>query len=134
MEGMKTARNVLIVEDNPANILVATALLDKFGYSYVVAKSGDEALEKFKSFSFELILMDIQMPDLDGVTTTRLIRDLEKANDAAVKTPIVAMTANYASKDLGEWQKAGIEDLIPKPVNVNYLDRMLGKYCTKAIA
>jgi len=130
---MKAAHNVLIVEDNPANILVATALLDKFHYNYVVAKSGDEALEKFQLFSFELILMDIQMPGLDGVTVTRLMRDLEKTN-GAVKTPIVAMTANYASKDLGEWEKAGIEDLIPKPININYLNKILNKYCKKVIA
>lgn len=130
MYNMKPLRNILLVEDYEANLVAATATLDMFGYTYETARNGNEALEKFGLFTFDVILMDIHMPGLDGAHATKRIRDVEKKENLK-STPIVAMTADYASKYLDDWAEAGIEDLIPKPFHINYLKKILKKYCTQ---
>ena len=123
-------RDILLIEDNPANIMVAKEFLNSFAYNYIVAMNGLEGIDQFKQFRFDLILMDIQMPGLSGIETAHHLRDLEKESGAKA-TPIVAMTASYATSDLDKWMAAGIEDVIPKPFNVKYFEKMLSKYCRK---
>ena len=91
-------QRVLLVEDNPVNQEVAQAMLQELGVEVVSAWSGEEALEKLKADRFEVILMDCQMPKLDGYATSTLFREWEQANDRT-RTPIVALTANALSGD-----------------------------------
>jgi CheY-like chemotaxis protein len=84
---------VLLVEDYYANILVATTLLEQYGYTVDIAKSGFEALDKFRENRYSAILMDVQMQEMDGLETTRRIREQE-ATLKLPRTPIIAMTAH----------------------------------------
>ena len=125
-------RNILLIDDHYPNLLTATAFLDLLNYTHIVAKSGHEGIEQFQLFNFDLILMDIQMPILDGVETARQIKEIEK-NLSLPATPIFAMTANFAKGDLNQWEAAGIEDVIPKPFNVDYFSKMLARHCNKRV-
>ena len=125
-------RDILLIEDNAANIMVATGYLDFFNYSYVVATDGAKGVDQFKLYKFQLVLMDIQMPGMSGTETTKHIRQMEKASGAKA-TPIVAMTAGYKTSDFDKWLEVGIEDMIPKPLNVKYFERILAKYCNKKV-
>lgn len=84
--------HVLLVQDQPANAMVAYGYLEHFGYHVDVADSGEAAFEKIKVNRYRIVLMDVQMPDLDGFGATRLIREYEKENDLP-RTPIIGMTA-----------------------------------------
>lgn len=111
---------ILLVEDYPSNVVVATALFDRFGYSYEVATSGREALERFRQNSYGVILMDVQMHDMDGIETTRLIRDYEKAKEMQ-PTPIIAMTAHVHEANRVACLDAGMNDFVPKPFDPDEL-------------
>ena len=91
-------RKALLVEDNAVNQEVALAMLQHLGVETLSAWSGEEALEKLTSERFDVVLMDCQMPKLDGYATTARFRDWEVANERA-RTPIVALTANALSGD-----------------------------------
>jgi len=120
-------RNVLVVEDYEANALVVTTMLEHLGYSYDVAHNGMEALRKAERGLFDLILMDVQMPGMDGFESTRLIRAFEKDNRRQ-RTPIVAMTAHVQSRDKEQCIKAGMNDFIPKPFEPSVLQQVLERY------
>src|SRR5688572_4303382 len=87
---------VLVVEDNPINALVATEALRRFGMRGRHAPSGEDALELLKRERFDLVLMDCQMPGIDGFETTRRWRDSEAARGTGEHVPIIAVTANAA--------------------------------------
>jgi signal transduction histidine kinase len=118
---------VLLVEDNPANIMVATALLENLGYAVTVAGNGDEALALLRQQAFALALMDVQMDGMDGFETTRQFRDWEK-QQGAHHLPIVAMTAFGMAGDREKCLAAGMDDYLPKPINIANFESMLGKY------
>ena len=105
---------VLLVEDNHVNQVVALRLLEKRGYHCLLANNGREALEILASASVDLVLMDIQMPEMDGFEATRCIRELEKNTGDHV--PIVAMTAHAAQSDRDACLLAGMDGHISKPV------------------
>ncbi len=107
------AARVLLVEDHYPNILVATTLLEEFGYDYVVANNGHEAIEKYKGNQWAAILLDIQMPGMDGFETCRAIRQMEAKTRTF--TPIIAMTAHAMQSDRDMCLKAGMDDYISKP-------------------
>ncbi len=107
--------NVLLVEDYQANILVATTYLDEFGYSYEVALNGREAVEKYAARPFRVVLMDVQLPDMDGYEATHFIRELEKRKSLP-HTPIIAMTAFAYIEDRAKCLRAGMDDYIAKPL------------------
>jgi CheY-like chemotaxis protein len=110
---------VLLVEDNHVNQVVALRLLEKRGYHCLLANNGREALEVLSSASVDLVLMDIQMPEMDGFEATRCIRELEKSTGAHV--PIVAMTAHAMQSDRDACLLAGMDGHIAKPVQSAHL-------------
>ncbi|MDR2140695.1 MAG: response regulator [Deltaproteobacteria bacterium] len=117
-------RLVLLVEDNEVNQLVATKILRKAGLVVVTANNGLEALEKVQSQTFDLVLMDIQMPEMDGLTATQEIRKMEGFKDL----PIVAMTAHAMSGDKDLSLAAGMNDHVTKPIDVPELFKTLAKW------
>ena len=108
------SRDILLVEDNPVNQALAVRLLQKKGHRVEVAANGREALQKFKSGHFDLVLMDVQMPEMDGFETTAAIRDLEKATGGHM--PIIAMTAHAMKGDRERCLAAGMDGYVAKPV------------------
>ncbi len=105
--------SVLVAEDNPVNQRVATALLERLGHRVTLAANGVEAVAKWREEKFDLVLMDVQMPELDGFEATRSIRDYER-NGA--RTPIIAMTAHAMTGDRERCLEAGMDDYVSKPV------------------
>jgi PAS domain S-box-containing protein len=106
---------VLLVEDNPVNQKVAATMLEKRGHRVVVASNGREALEALDKERIDLILMDLQMPEMDGFEATELIREREKVGGGHI--PIVAMTAHAMKGDRQRCLEAGMDDYISKPIS-----------------
>jgi PAS domain S-box-containing protein len=107
---------VLVVEDIPLNQLLMKTLLDDFGFERDIAGNGKIALEKLKTKSYDIILMDLQMPEMNGFETTEYIRN--KLNS---KVPIIALTADVTTVDLAKCKSAGMNDYIAKPVDERLL-------------
>lgn len=116
---------ILLVEDNTVNQEVAAGILTKAGFLTNIANSGLEAIEAIKKSSYDIVLMDCQMPDIDGYETTARIRDLP---GSAKETTIIAMTANAMDGDRERCLKAGMDDYIPKPINFRHLIAVLDKW------
>ncbi|MBF4163427.1 response regulator [Nocardioides acrostichi] len=106
---------VLVVEDNEINRVVATGFLESWGLRPDTAVDGVEALEMLERSSYDLVLMDVQMPRLDGYATTRALRERERAGDAR-RTPVVAMTASAVRGERERALEAGMDDFLTKPV------------------
>ena len=121
--------NVLIVEDNKTNQLLMTVILDELSLSYEIANDGLEAFEMFKNNSYDIILMDENMPKLSGREATLKIRELETENKSK-KTPIIAVTANVLPEDRKRLQKAGMDDFISKPYTEQEIRDVLIKFLT----
>lgn len=105
-----TGKKVLLVEDNKINRLIAGKSLEIIGCIYKEAVNGLEALELLKNETFDLILMDIQMPEMDGVEATKIIR-----NELKITIPIIALTANVFKQDIDSYLAVGMNDFIIKP-------------------
>lgn len=103
---------ILVVEDNRTNRLIVVAMLEKLGCSVEVAASGAEAVQRASTEDFDLVLMDISMPEMDGIETTRRIRRLR----SAAELPIVALTATVLESDPRTYAEAGLNGVITKPV------------------
>jgi signal transduction histidine kinase/CheY-like chemotaxis protein/ligand-binding sensor domain-containing protein len=117
--------HILIAEDNPVNQKLATRVLNKLGYKPDVAANGREALHAFINAQHTLILMDVQMPEMDGLETTQKIRSLSG------KQPIIiAMTANAMQGDREQCIQAGMNDYISKPVNLDELMKTIEKWAS----
>jgi len=117
---------VLLVEDNPTNQLVASELLESFGLQVVIANEGSAALEALQEEEFDLVLMDIQMPGMDGYAATRMIR----ADARFARLPIVAMTAHAMEGDQDRCIAAGMNDYLSKPVDPVRLHEIMQKWLT----
>lgn len=115
---------ILLVEDNEINQKVAFHSLRKLGHTVDVVSSGREAIEAYQRHRYPLILMDANMPDLDGYETTRLIREMEGNSR---RTAIVALTANAMPGDRELCIQAGMDDYIPKPIQWNTFGRTIGQ-------
>jgi CheY-like chemotaxis protein len=112
---------VLLAEDNPVNAEVAQAILEEAGLAVELARDGRDAVEMALAGDYRLVLMDMQMPTLDGLDASRAIR----ARRSSAELPIVAMTANAFAEDKARCQAAGMDDFISKPVDPAALYRLL---------
>ncbi|KDE41228.1 Sensory box histidine kinase/response regulator [Nitrincola lacisaponensis] len=128
--GMPASR-ILLVEDNKVNQMVAVGLLKKLGYSCVIANHGEEALEQLQHSHFDLVLMDMQMPVMDGITAARRIRALDTAIS---EVPIVAVTANVMPEDRQKCFDAGMNDFLSKPFNKEDLAQKIERWLGTPLA
>jgi CheY-like chemotaxis protein len=120
-------KRVLIVEDNLVNQKLATAILKKLGYQADIAGNGREAVEALETTRYRVVLMDCQMPEMDGYEATAKIRDPEsRVLDHGV--PVVAMTAHAMKGDREKCIAAGMDDYLTKPINPQKLSEMLDRY------
>jgi signal transduction histidine kinase/DNA-binding response OmpR family regulator len=128
VSAMRTAPKLLLVEDNPVNLLVAQKLLSALGFSCETAANGDIALKRMQAESFDLVLMDCQMPVLDGYAATRRWREHELQRNPSHRLPIVAMTANAMAGDRQRCLDAGMDDYLAKPVSREQLESCLHRW------
>ncbi len=119
-------RNILLAEDNAVNAKLAVRLLEKQGHAVRLAASGKEAVEAFLAEPFDLILMDVQMPEMDGFEATARIREKEKASGGHV--PIVALTAHAMKGDEERCLGAGMDGYLSKPIRSNALEEALERH------
>ncbi len=108
---------ILLAEDNLVNQMVAKRLLENQGHNITTARDGKEALGAFKKKSFDLVLMDIQMPGMDGFETTAAIRQRERKAKNSTRIPIIAMTAHVMKDDREKCMEAGMDGYISKPID-----------------
>jgi CheY-like chemotaxis protein len=125
---LRTDRPVLVVDDNEVNRLVAGETLEGIGYHVVVAANGAEALEMIKKEDYLIVLMDCQMPVMDGYAATRAVREWEKS--AGCHTTIVALTAHALLGERDRVLAAGMDDYLTKPVRASSLDKMIRRYAS----
>ncbi len=118
--------NVLLAEDGRVNQMVAIRLLEKRGHSVTLANDGQAAVELFGKHHFDAILMDLQMPRMDGFAATQAIRQVEQ--ETGQRIPIIAMTANAMKGDREKCLDAGMDDYVAKPVRSEELYAILEKY------
>ena len=121
---------MLLVEDNIINQRVASALLEKYGHCVVVANNGNEALEALACQQFDIVLMDVQMPLMDGIQATAAIRENEQATGRHI--PIIAMTAHAMKGDRERFLLAGMDAYISKPVNIKELFQIVQRLAPTA--
>ncbi|MCU7919938.1 MAG: response regulator [Candidatus Thiodiazotropha sp. (ex Epidulcina cf. delphinae)] len=122
---------VLLAEDNPINTELATAMLDNLGCQYQVAENGLEALELLQSLPFDLLLLDCEMPLLDGYQTANRIRRQEKAMNDGSRLPIIACTAFVSDEDRERCLAAGMDDFIAKPYEIRQVSTILESWLKK---
>lgn len=120
LQGMR----VLLAEDNALNRIVAAEVLKKLGCEVVVASNGKEAVEALDRYQVDVVLMDVQMPEIDGIEATRMIR----AKETDRRIPIIAQTAHAFAEDKARCFEAGMDDHVAKPIRVPDLLRVLGPY------
>jgi len=119
---------ILLVEDNAVNQAVAVAMIKKLGCMADVAVDGRQAIAALEKGSYDLVLMDCQMPEMDGFEATRLIR---QKREKSAKIPIIAMTASAMQADREKCSLAGMDDFIAKPVQLEELARVLAKWLSR---
>ncbi|MBK9209292.1 MAG: response regulator [Anaerolineales bacterium] len=119
---------ILYVEDNPDNRNLIRRVLNAEGYSVVEAINGKQAIEKLESNSVDLILMDINMPDMDGYTLTAKIKAIQKYS----KIPIVAVTANVMRGDREKSLEAGCDGYIQKPIDIDALAQQIERFIIRS--
>jgi signal transduction histidine kinase/ActR/RegA family two-component response regulator len=124
MGDMAEGLRILVAEDNEVNQLVISAMLKQLGHSCEVAHDGLEAVAKAKSGGYDLVLMDIQMPNLDGMAAARRIRAL---GTSAATVPIIALTANAMIEDREAYIAAGMDDHVSKPVETKEVARAIAR-------
>jgi signal transduction histidine kinase len=127
-EKIKVKLNILLAEDNTINQKVALVNLNNLGHNTDVANNGKEAVEMFLKKNYDLIFMDIQMPEMDGIEATKKIREIEKKHNAIRKIPIIAMTANTMEGDKEKYLQAGMNDYVSKPFKQKELVAIFNKY------
>jgi CheY-like chemotaxis protein len=118
--------NMLIVEDNKINIMVINELLTKFGAFTDQAMNGREAVEKIKNNLYDVVLMDVHMPVMNGLEATRFVR-----KEISTDIPIIALTASAMQEDRKNALAAGMSDFIKKPIDIQHLKNVLRKFYSK---
>ncbi len=126
--GSNSARHILLVEDHEPNILVASTYLEALGYRYDIARNGFEAQEKMKSARYDAVLMDVQMPGMNGFETTQAIRSWERKEHRR-HVPIIGVTAHAMAGDRERCLKSGMDEYISKPFNMDDLQTKIESLC-----
>jgi osomolarity two-component system sensor histidine kinase NIK1 len=121
---LKKKFKILLVEDNPLNQKIVSFNLQKEEYEVVIAENGLVALDKFKQQEFDFILMDIMMPEMDGLEASVNIRRIEKENNLK-RTPIIALTANTLDNDRDKCLSFGMDEYMAKPFRITKLHDLL---------
>ncbi|ATF08652.1 response regulator [Candidatus Enterovibrio altilux] len=119
---------ILLVEDNVANQLVARTMLERSGFKVITANNGREAIEAIMLDHYTIILMDLQMPEMDGFEACKAIRTL---NEHGRALPILAMTANVSDQDKEKCRRVGMDDFLPKPVSKKCMINVILKWAGK---
>ena len=119
---------VIVADDNPVNQRVLRNQLEYLGLTVVVCSDGAQAVARVQEGAGELVLMDVQMPEMDGLEATRTIRRWEKARGKAAPIPIIAVTAHVMSGDAEECLQAGMDGYVPKPVELHRLQQVLMRW------
>jgi signal transduction histidine kinase/CheY-like chemotaxis protein len=132
-DGFSQPPRVLLVEDNPVNCEVGTAMLEQLGCRVEVAHEGAAALKHWLAGPYDVVLMDCQMPVMDGYAATRTIRGEERARNLP-RTPIVAMTANAFREDRDACLEAGMDDFLSKPYTLLQLKQVIEAHTIRARA
>jgi CheY-like chemotaxis protein len=126
--GKRLPLRILLAEDNAVNQKLALRLLERMGYRADVAANGLETIEALQRQPYDVVLMDVQMPEMDGLEATRRIRQLSPEELGVGGQPrIIAMTASVMQEDRDACQTAGMDDYVSKPVRVDELVRALNK-------
>jgi CheY-like chemotaxis protein len=123
---------VLLAEDNLVNQRLAVRLLERMGHEVVVAQTGREALDKFRNNAFDLVLMDVQMPEMDGFAATEAIRKWEHGRQKHV--PVIAMTAHAMKGDRESCLEAGMDGYIAKPASREELQQAIEAVMKASVA
>ena len=131
-EQRKFSLRLLLAEDNPINQKLAVILLQKAGYSVDAVETGAQALEKVQVNQYSLVLMDVQMPEMDGFEATRHIRAWEEQNGQHI--PIIAMTAHAMAGDRERCLEAGMDDYITKPLEPHVLFNVIDRWSQNSIS
>jgi two-component system sensor histidine kinase/response regulator len=126
------ALRILVAEDNPVNQRLAERILQKMGHQVTLASSGTAAVAQWSSGEFDLIFMDVQMPEMDGFEATRAIRVRELTTGGHV--PIVAMTARAMLGDREACLEAGMDDYVSKPVSITAIGQSIARFARPAAA
>jgi two-component system sensor histidine kinase/response regulator len=132
--GPARLRKVLLAEDNPVNVEVATAMLDSLGVEVSCARNGDEALQAVRAGKYDVVLMDCQMPVMDGFAATSEIRRHERENGRARSLPIIAITANALQGDRESCLAAGMDDYLSKPFTQQQLAAVMSRWIALPLA
>ena len=119
--------HVLLVEDNRVNQVVACGMLKKLGLTVTVAGNGCEALQRLEQERYDLVLMDVQMPEMDGYTATQQWRAREQ-HEGRLRLPVIAMTANVLNEDRERCLACGMDDYLFKPVKLSAFEQMLRRW------
>jgi two-component system cell cycle response regulator DivK len=119
---------VLYVEDNPDNRNLIRRVLSADGYAMIEASKAEQAIEKLENEKVDLILMDINMPDMDGYTLTAKIKKIEKFS----KIPIIAVTANVMRGDREKSLEAGCDGYIQKPIDIDTLTQQIERFIIRS--
>jgi signal transduction histidine kinase len=119
---------ILLAEDNKINQKVAMINLNNMGHEVDIANNGKEAVEKFRQGDYDLIFMDVHMPEMDGVEACQKIREIENKNGSIKKIPIIAMTANTSDEERKKYLEAGMDDYIGKPFKQTELEKIFKKF------
>ncbi len=138
-EKTKRPLNILLAEDNLVNQKVAKYIMEKMGHKITIAADGNEVLQRLSVESYDMVLMDVQMPQMDGITATKIIREYEQDRSeerqssyalkiGAKRLPIVALTAHAMKEDVDLCLMNGMDDYISKPLRIEDLKRVFDKY------
>jgi two-component system sensor histidine kinase/response regulator len=119
---------ILVAEDNAINRLVAVGLLERLGYAVATVETGQQAVERVRADDFDLVLMDVHMPEMDGFAATRAIRAQERVAGQGRHLPIVALTADALAGDAERSLEAGMDDHLTKPLTSERLAAVLGRW------
>ncbi len=109
---------ILVADDTAINLTLATKLLTKRGHQITAVENGLQAFETFKENNFDVVLMDIHMPVMDGLESTKKIQEFEISQPSRPRTPIIAMTANNEQSDHRQYMQSGMSGIITKPLNI----------------